>query len=730
MESSQDGKAPLVPATRHTPSRIPVWGKCLKIVSASLVCVVYVVSNICGKIDGSQSPSAARRQSRIDRASGWRRRRPTAHHESPRHRRADSIASRPVPTSFGERETMPHFRVTYAVSAPDEAGARAIVDALCLEQTVELPLALVPPGTWINEHVVAKCESLCRRAIQPKHPEAGDVRWEAVVRYSDDTAGGELPQLLNVIFGNTSIKENVMVLDVALSPTLTNKFLGPRFGTAGLREILGVPKGPMLMTALKPMGSSVTKLAEMAYLFAKGGIDVIKDDHGLANQRYAPYEERVRACCAAVRRANAETGRKCVYALCLNAPAHLVVSRAKFAKAAGAGAVLMIPGITGLDSARALAEDPEFNLPIICHPAILGAMLGGGSKEECRGFSHKALLGILPRLAGCDATIFPSFGGRFGFSVDECKEILAGCRAPMGSMPSILPCPGGGMTLERVDAMRREYGDDVCFLIGGSLIGHSPDLVANAKHFMKIAGRPDHAGGPLETNGGGAEATTAASASGGEDRSTGRDDELERLRKQVETMEKNLEQVTNMYLSSEAAAKAARESAAAGSGADESAHRDGSVPSRPKPGETLPPGVAAPNTPWRATTRRCFTARRTARGTGSAFLRRCTSRTAAPSAGAAATSYSVSAARARCFTCGTSRWSRGMDHSRAPSTRTRGDWRARRRRDSARPARVPRRRGGLRVHRTGRYASTAEQRRGTVRVHLRRRRRSRSAGGG
>ena len=234
---------------------------------------------------------------------------------------------------------MPHFRVTYAVSSPDEAGARAIVDALCLEQTVELPLALVPPGTWINEHVVAKCESLRRRAIQPKHPEAGDVRWEAVVRYSDDTAGGELPQLLNVIFGNTSIKENVMVLDVALSPTLTNKFLGPRFGTAGLREILGVPKGPMLMTALKPMGSSVSKLAEMAYLFAKGGIDVIKDDHGLANQRYAPYEERVRACCAAVRRANAETGRKCVYAPCLNAPAHLVVSRAKFAKAAGAGAV-------------------------------------------------------------------------------------------------------------------------------------------------------------------------------------------------------------------------------------------------------------------------------------------------------------------------------------------------------------------------------------------------------
>ena len=530
---------------------------------------------------------------------------------------------------------MPHFRVTYAVSAPDEAGARAIVDALCLEQTVELPLALVPPGTWINEHVVAKCESLRRAATQPANASASDVRWDAVVRYADDTSGGELPQLLNVIFGNTSIKENVMVTDLTLSPTLTNAFLGPRFGTAGLRDLLGVPSGPMLMTALKPMGSSVATLAEMAYRFALGGIDVIKDDHGLANQRYAPYEERVRACCAAVRRANAETGRRCVYAPCLNAPAHLVLSRAKFAKAAGAGAVLMIPGITGLDTARALAEDPSFGLPIICHPAILGAMLGGGSQDECRGFGHKVLLGVLPRLAGCDATIFPSFGGRFGFSVKECEAILEGCTRPMGSMPAITPCPGGGMTLERIEKMNQVYGEDICLLIGGSLIGHSSDLVANARHFKKIAGRTDLYG-PLErtpnpagslapatpghhppyatTPGGGYAPLTPNSAT---------DEELSKLKRQIATMEKNLDQVTKMYLASEEAAKEAKKAATEAAAekekekekekahADAAAHsphhsheREGERERAHAPGhhhrpgnKTLPPGVRAPATP-------------------------------------------------------------------------------------------------------------------------------------
>jgi ribulose-bisphosphate carboxylase large chain len=151
----------------------------------------------------------------------------------------------------------------------------------------------------------------------------------------------------------------------------------------------------------------------------------------------------------------------------------------------------MIPGITGMDTMRELAADATFGLPIICHPAMLGAMLGGGSKARVGGFSHEVLLGVLPRLAGADMTIFPSFGGRFGFSVDECRGILRGSRRAMGTFPSIFPTPGGGMTMERVAKMKEVFGDDICLLIGGSLMGHSPDLVANSKFFMDIAGRKD-----------------------------------------------------------------------------------------------------------------------------------------------------------------------------------------------------------------------------------------------
>ena len=376
------------------------------------------------------------------------------------------------------------FVVTYDVVSPSEEECRDKILAICLEQTVELPAALVPEGTWIRDNVVGRLERLT--------PGAGiNGSWRAEVSYHADTAGGEVTQLINVIFGNTSMKEGVMVADVHMPAKILADYPGPKFGVEGLRRLVNVPHGPMLMTALKPMGSSTAELAKMAYDFAKGGIDIIKDDHGLADQPYSPFEERVRACAAAVARANAETGRRCIYAPCICAPAHLVIPRAHQARDAGAGGVLMIPGITGMDTMRELAADPSFGLPIICHPAMLGAMLGGGSKHRVGGFSHEVLLGVLPRLAGADATIFPSFGGRFGFTVDECKGILHGSRREMGAFPSIFPSPGGGMTLERVAAMNEVYGEDIMLLIGGSLMGHSPDLVANSKHFMEIAGRKD-----------------------------------------------------------------------------------------------------------------------------------------------------------------------------------------------------------------------------------------------
>ena len=112
-------------------------------------------------------------------------------------------------------------------------------------------------------------------------------------------------------------------------------------------------------------------------------------------------------------------------------------------------------------------------------------MSGAGA----HGMSHESVLGLLPRLAGADATIFPNHGGRFGFTREECQALVRGCREPWAGLKPIFPTPGGGMALDRVGGIIAEYTEDVMLLIGGSLMGHSDDLEANARHFLRVCGR-------------------------------------------------------------------------------------------------------------------------------------------------------------------------------------------------------------------------------------------------
>ncbi len=368
--------------------------------------------------------------------------------------------------SFGRR-----FSVVYTV-AGDEPSALARARDICLEQTVEVPDAVVPDGT-IRDHVLGRLES-----FDPL-PGGG---FTARISYAVEIAGSELTQLLNVVFGNISIKAGIRAERLDLPEESLRAFRGPRFGRAGCRTLLGVPRRPLLCTALKPLGLSAEALAEVAYRCALGGIDIIKDDHGLANQAFAGFQERTRLCAEAVRRANRETGLRCVYAPNVTAPFDKIAARARVAKEHGAGGLLVCPGLTGLDAMRCLADDDALVLPILAHPAFQGSYV----LHPSSGLSHQLLFGQLARLAGADATIFPSFGGRFGFTRDECLGIVRGTELVMGSLAPIFPVPGGGMSLDRVPEMVEAYGNDVVLLIGGGLMSPGTDLVENCRRFRRL----------------------------------------------------------------------------------------------------------------------------------------------------------------------------------------------------------------------------------------------------
>jgi len=362
------------------------------------------------------------------------------------------------------------FFVTYRI-AGSEKDARAKAEDICIEQTVEFPADEVPDGI-IRDSVFGRIESF----------DAWDTEsFRAVISYAVEIAAGELTQFLNLVFGNSSIKPGIRVEHLDLPESLLHYFKGPRFGREGLRSLLNAPKRPLLSTALKPMGLSSQELADLAYRFALGGMDIIKDDHGLTDQSCSPFAERVDRCAEAVRKGNTETGQRTLYIANITAPNSEVIKRAMIAKNAGAGGLMVAPGLIGFDLMRELAEDNSIALPVLTHPALQGSFVTGRS-----GISHGVVFGQLARLAGADATIFPNFGGRFSFSRDECKEIADATSAPMGHLKPIFPAPGGGMGLDRVPEMLETYGRDLIFLIGGGLFKHGPDLVENCRYFRTM----------------------------------------------------------------------------------------------------------------------------------------------------------------------------------------------------------------------------------------------------
>ncbi|HYF92091.1 MAG TPA: RuBisCO large subunit C-terminal-like domain-containing protein [Symbiobacteriaceae bacterium] len=366
------------------------------------------------------------------------------------------------------------FTVLYGIRAATEAEALARANDIAVEQTVEFPEELTPPGD-IRHQVVGRIES-CRPL--------GEERYGVSISYAVETAGNDLPQLLNVIFGNSSIKPGLRVERLEFPPGLLARYRGPRFGRAGLRELLGVFDRPLLCTALKPMGLSPADLADLSYKCALGGIDIIKDDHGLADQPFAPFWERVQRCAEAVDRANRETGRRSIYMPNVTAQADRILEAARFARQVGAGGLLISPGLTGLDAMRQLADDDQIALPVMSHPALLGSFVVNPDS----GISHYALFGQLARLAGADATIYPNWGGRFSFSKPECQAIADGTAVPMGGIRPVFPTPGGGMTLERIPELLEVYGREVIFLVGGGLFRQGPDLVENCRYFLKLIG--------------------------------------------------------------------------------------------------------------------------------------------------------------------------------------------------------------------------------------------------
>jgi ribulose-bisphosphate carboxylase large chain len=341
-----------------------------------------------------------------------------------------------------------------------EAGAiEERARAVAVEQSVEMPVDAISDER-IRGEIVGEV-----RGIE----DLGAGLFAAKIALNAETVGRDAGQLMNMLYGNASILEDVGLHDAVFPQELFDAFGGPRQGFAELRARVGAADRALTSSALKPQGLSGEKLAELARRFAEGGIDYIKDDHGLADQAYSPFAVRVEKIGAALRAGGYPTR----YVPSLTGDLDALRLQLRQARQAGIDTVMVAPMISGLSNLNALARhNPD--MAILAHPALAGASR----------ISPPLLIGKLFRLFGAGAVVFPNYGGRFGYSRETCHALAAAALGEFGGLRPSAPVPAGGMTLARVPELLDFYGTDVILLIGGNLLAARERLVEESRAFV------------------------------------------------------------------------------------------------------------------------------------------------------------------------------------------------------------------------------------------------------
>lgn len=358
-----------------------------------------------------------------------------------------------------------HFSVQYLIESSSKSEAENIALNLSLEQSVEMPLNTVPE---IAQGYIGQLVSL---------EKASDGQWISTLHFSKKLVEDDPTQLLNILYGNSSLKPGIKVLDVN-DYAFQSVLKGPAFGIEGIRRLLNTQGRPLSCTALKPVGLSVSGFAERAYKFAKGGIDIIKDDHGITNQSAAPFKDRLIACERAIRKGEQISGKRTLYFPNITTSALNIRDRFDQAIEYGADGVLICPQLTGLEVMHGLASLNQ--VPVMAHPSFSGAFV----IHDNHGFSPELYYGKIWRAFGADSIIYPNTGGRFRFDIHQCKAINKACRHNFSDFKPSFPTPGGGINLNSINKWIDEYDRDTIYLVGGSLYQHAMGIEKATQEFQ------------------------------------------------------------------------------------------------------------------------------------------------------------------------------------------------------------------------------------------------------
>lgn len=359
---------------------------------------------------------------------------------------------------------------TYVATRPDR-DPETLAENIAREQSLEIVPELIPDD--IRQRLLGSV-----LAVEPLDQD----RWSMRIGYPVELASRQIGQLLQLIYGNVSFYPRIRLTALDLPEPLLAGLPGPLGGITGIREITGVRDRAMLMTVLKPRGSSAEHLADLALRFARGGGDLLKDDQNLVESDVLAFKQRITKCAQAIENASDITGRRCLYLPHIAGSGGHLRRQLEAVAEAGLHGVVLCPWVMGLETAATAAREHE--LMWLAHPALAGSLTEPGD----RGVATDVLLGTMVRIAGADISIFPGSGGRISSSHDDEAGTCSALTAPLGNMRTTLPCTGGGKRLDQIAAAGKRLGPDYAVLVGGDLLRRGDSLEAATRDAIASLG--------------------------------------------------------------------------------------------------------------------------------------------------------------------------------------------------------------------------------------------------
>jgi ribulose-bisphosphate carboxylase large chain len=287
-----------------------------------------------------------------------------------------------------------------------------------------------------------------------------------------------IPQVFSVIAGNIfglAAIENLRLLDIEFPIGFIRCYRGPRIGIKEVRKIGKIYNRPILGTIVKPkVGLTPEQTAERAYQAAVGGVDLIKDDETLTDQKFCPLKQRVSKVMKKLDKLEAETGKKTFYAVNITCGANEIVDRAEQAIKMGAN-MLMIDVITSGFSALQVLNEANLKVPIHVHRTMHAAM----TRNPRFGISM-LVFAKLARLAGASSLHIGSYAGKMDRNIQEVDACRDAIRNPWYNFKPVFPVASGGIHPRTVAANLQGLGVDCYIQAGGGIHGHPKGTAAGA----------------------------------------------------------------------------------------------------------------------------------------------------------------------------------------------------------------------------------------------------------